>query len=255
MRYGNRNKSEALYSSILLCGGKGTRIESITSEQGEVPKPLLEVGGRTLLRHTIDLMGRRAVSQLVFAVGHKAEQVEEWVKSADLEYDIAFTHQTNPGVLNAVVSAIPSINEERIVISNTDEVRHGLDLSDALEFHESIPQAATLVTARASQLARHRVVTADPEGIVTYTEKQAARYLESPETVGLVNAGMIISDVDTVLSYADSGRDKDWGGLLDTLVEAGELAAYEDGRMSFFNVGTPEEYQEAQDFLREQRAT
>jgi NDP-sugar pyrophosphorylase family protein len=242
------------YDSILLCGGKGTRIESITSEQGNIPKPLLEVNGIPLLRHTIELMGRRAVSQLVFAVGHKAEQVEDWVRSEELEHDIAFTRQTEPGVLNAVVSAIPSTHGEKVIVSNTDEIRYGFDLKDALEFHESTPQSATLITAHTNQLARHRVVTTNHEGVVTSTEKQPVRYLDSPESVGVVNAGMIISDADTILSHADGERDRDWGGILDALVEAGQLAAYQNKQMAFFNVGTPEEYAEAQEFLRAQKA-
>lgn len=248
MSYANRNP-RSKYTGILLCGGKGARIESVTSECGNVPKPLLEVGGEVLLGHTLRSMARAAVTQLVFAVDHKAEQVEKWVGSACPEQNVVFTRQTDPGVLNAILSAISATREGLVVISNTDEIRHGFDLSTALAFHESQPHAATLVTACSKNLARHRVVSVDMAGIVIDTEKQPVGYLQSPEAIGLVNAGMIISDTHTVLSYADASRGEDWDNLLNPLVEAGQLNAYIDGKMSFFNVGTPQEYLEAQEFL------
>ena len=39
--------------AVIMAGGKGTRIASITND--EIPKPMLTVGGKTILEHQIDL--------------------------------------------------------------------------------------------------------------------------------------------------------------------------------------------------------
>ena len=40
--------------AVIMAGGKGTRISSITND--EIPKAMLPVGGKTILEHQIDCL-------------------------------------------------------------------------------------------------------------------------------------------------------------------------------------------------------
>lgn len=40
--------------AVIMAGGKGTRIASITND--EIPKPMLTVGGKTILEHQIECL-------------------------------------------------------------------------------------------------------------------------------------------------------------------------------------------------------
>lgn len=146
------------YSGIPLCGGKGSRIESITEKRGSIPKPLLEVGGKKLIQHTIDLMDKTRVGELIFTVGHKAEVIQEWINAIDLPNTVKFAHQTAPGALSAMIDAIPYATQEQLIISNTDEIREKLDLTKAINFHEQTGKIATLITTFANNLSRHRAI-------------------------------------------------------------------------------------------------
>ena len=58
---------------VILCGGRGTRLQ----EQSEsVPKPLIEVGGRPIVWHVIQMYLARGFRRFLLLTGYLAEQVE-----------------------------------------------------------------------------------------------------------------------------------------------------------------------------------
>ena len=64
--------SGAPRTAMVLAAGLGTRMRPISDS---VPKPLLEVGGRTLLDHAIDRLAAAGVERVVVNVHYKAEMV------------------------------------------------------------------------------------------------------------------------------------------------------------------------------------
>lgn len=60
------------YEVNLLCGGEGIRLRSLTGDV--LPKPLVKIGGKELMRYSIEPLPIQAVSKLVFAVGYQ----EKW---------------------------------------------------------------------------------------------------------------------------------------------------------------------------------
>jgi MurNAc alpha-1-phosphate uridylyltransferase len=59
-------------SAMILAAGLGTRLRPITEH---LPKPLIEVGGRTLLDHAIDQLALVGVERVVVNVHYRAEMV------------------------------------------------------------------------------------------------------------------------------------------------------------------------------------
>lgn len=62
----------ALRSGMVLAAGLGTRLRPLTET---VPKPLVELDGRTLLDHAIDRLALAGVERIVVNVHYKAEMV------------------------------------------------------------------------------------------------------------------------------------------------------------------------------------
>jgi N-acetyl-alpha-D-muramate 1-phosphate uridylyltransferase len=60
-------------SAMVLAAGLGTRMRPITDT---LPKPLVEIGGRTLLDHAIDRLALVGVERVVVNLHYKAEMVE-----------------------------------------------------------------------------------------------------------------------------------------------------------------------------------
>jgi choline kinase len=76
--------------AIIYAAGVGARL----GEDDPVPKILLEIGGRSLLRRHLDILDACGVEEIVIALGHKAEAVETAV--AALRPDGAVRTVRNP---------------------------------------------------------------------------------------------------------------------------------------------------------------
>ena len=61
--------------AVILCGGRGTRAWPATAE---VPKPMLEIGGRPVLHHVMEIYALQGVTDFVLATGYKGDVIAEW---------------------------------------------------------------------------------------------------------------------------------------------------------------------------------
>src|SRR5947209_3682243 len=64
--------------TVILCGGKGTRAYPHTLE---VPKPLLDVAGRPILRHVMEIYAQQGARRFLLAAGYKIEMIRAFADS------------------------------------------------------------------------------------------------------------------------------------------------------------------------------
>ena len=60
---------------MILCGGRGTRLQEHTRE---LPKPLVEIGGRPILWHVIALYAAQGFRRFLLATGYRGELIERF---------------------------------------------------------------------------------------------------------------------------------------------------------------------------------
>ena len=58
----------------ILAGGRATRLGSIAQE---VPKALVDVGGRPFAEHQVELLASHGLTEIVFLVGHLGEMIQD----------------------------------------------------------------------------------------------------------------------------------------------------------------------------------
>src|SRR4051812_43445056 len=64
--------------TVILCGGRGTRAWPATAE---VPKPMLEIGGRPGLHHVMGIYARQGFTGFTLATGFKGDVIAAWVRT------------------------------------------------------------------------------------------------------------------------------------------------------------------------------
>jgi N-acetyl-alpha-D-muramate 1-phosphate uridylyltransferase len=67
-------------SAMVLAAGLGTRLRPVTET---IPKPLIEINGRTLLDHAIDRLALVGVERVVVNAHHKAEMIAAQLSRRD----------------------------------------------------------------------------------------------------------------------------------------------------------------------------
>jgi glucose-1-phosphate cytidylyltransferase len=65
---------------VILCGGRGTRLQEHTQA---IPKPLVEIGGRPIVWHVIQLYAVQGFRRFVLATGYKGELIERFVAASE----------------------------------------------------------------------------------------------------------------------------------------------------------------------------
>src|SRR6202000_818603 len=80
-RRNQRPGKRAVRQAVILAGGKGTRLASVLNG---LPKPLVDVCGKPLLLHQLELLSAHDFTDAVVMVNHRAEAVRELLAGVDL---------------------------------------------------------------------------------------------------------------------------------------------------------------------------
>src|SRR4051794_27620062 len=83
--------------TLILCGGKGTRAYPHTVD---LPKPLLEVAERPILRHVMEIYAGQGHTDFVLAAGFRADMIAAFAADVPPTWDVQVVDtgtETNTG--------------------------------------------------------------------------------------------------------------------------------------------------------------
>ncbi len=66
------------YQAVILCGGQGTRIRSVSES---LPKPLIDVGGRPIVWHIMKIYSSFGIKKFILCLGHKGELIIDYFEN------------------------------------------------------------------------------------------------------------------------------------------------------------------------------
>ncbi len=117
---------------IILCGGRGSRLKSITKNK---PKPLVKIGDRPFLDILIAYLSKFGLRRFILALGYKADKVHEhFLKGPDRGSKIFFSLEKTPlGTGGAVKNAQHLVLNDYFFVLNGDSF-YDIDLSGFLRF-------------------------------------------------------------------------------------------------------------------------
>jgi glucose-1-phosphate cytidylyltransferase len=163
----------------ILCGGRGTRLQE---HAPSLPKPLVEIGGRPILWHVLQIHLAQGFRRFLLLTGYQAEAIErfvgesEWPRDASVECVHTGVDTPTGGRMRR---AAKLLGAERFCLSYADGVAD-IDLHALLADHDRHRPVATMTVVRPEL----------PFGVAELNGDGAVRgFVEKPRSEHWVNGG------------------------------------------------------------------
>lgn len=102
---------------VILAAGRGTRMGDLTKT---LPKPLLEVNGKTLLEHKFDVLPKK-IEEIILVIGHLGDTIKKRFGNSYGGKKITYAEQGPVhGTAGALWSARPFLRDKFIVMMGDD---------------------------------------------------------------------------------------------------------------------------------------
>jgi glucose-1-phosphate cytidylyltransferase len=189
--------------AVILAGGLGSRLSEETVAR---PKPMVEIGGRPILWHILNIFSCHDVNEFILALGYRAEVVKEYflnfyALNNNISIDLASgnttvhdgnsprwkIHLVDTGLLTQTGGRVKQIerwlgDDPTFMLTYGDGVAD-IDIRALLRFHESHGKLATVTTVRPP--ARFGQMVLERHQVRAFTEK--------PQTgEGWINGGFFV---------------------------------------------------------------
>jgi glucose-1-phosphate cytidylyltransferase len=199
---------------VILCGGRGTRLQE---HSAALPKPLIEVGGRPIVWHVINMYVAHGFGEFLLLTGYRAEQVAAFASAASWPREVRVDClDTGPDTATGerVRMAAPRLDRERFCLTYADGVAD-IDLAGLLDDHRE--HGATATMAVVQPRLPFGVARLDGDGTV-------CGFTEKPRSELWVNAGFFCFE-RAALEVLEPGSVLEREPL-EQLAAAGQLRAY-----------------------------
>ena len=204
-----------LPSVLILCGGAGTRLREHTQS---VPKPLVEVGGRPIVWHVLQIFIAQGFADFLLLTGFRSELVEEFAAAEPWPSGVTvrclMTGERTP-TGGRLRQAAGSLEERRTVCVTYADGVADIDLRRLLDDHAAHGTSATMTVVRPE--LQFGVAELNGDGVVS-------GFVEKPRSDHWVNAGFFCFEQDVLGTIgAEETLERE---PLQRLAAAGQLRAF-----------------------------
>lgn len=164
---------------VVLCGGKGTRLSEY-SEQ--IPKALIEVGGKPILLHLMEIYAYFGYKDFVFCLGYKGDKIKKYFEKIG-SFNIRFVDTgLESNKAERIMKIKNYIEEENFFVTYGDDLSD-IDINKLLRFHKKNKKIVTLTA----------VDLMSPFGILEIGKNsEVTKFREKPKLNYLMNGGFYV---------------------------------------------------------------
>ena len=198
--------------TVILAGGHGTRLAEETQLR---PKPMVEIGGKPMLWHIMNIYASHGFREFLVACGYKGEMIKEYfhnifIHSSDYVVDLkdgslkilnSSTTDWRVGVVDTGQNTLTGgrvarlrswIGDEPFMLTYGDGLAN-VDIRALVEFHRQHGRIGTVTAVRPP--ARFGGLTIDGDTVANFSEK--------PQTdEGWINGGFFVFEPG-IFDYLD----------------------------------------------------
>jgi UDP-N-acetylglucosamine diphosphorylase / glucose-1-phosphate thymidylyltransferase / UDP-N-acetylgalactosamine diphosphorylase / glucosamine-1-phosphate N-acetyltransferase / galactosamine-1-phosphate N-acetyltransferase len=164
---------------VILAAGKGTRLRPLTDN---CPKPLVKVGGKTLLDHIVEALPT-AVDELIIVVGYLGEQIREYCGTEFHGRKVTYVEQVEQNGTARALWLCKELLHGRFLFMFADDIHGRNDIARVTSYSRG------MLTMTSDNPERFGVVVRNPDGTL-------AEMIEKPThpPSNLVSTGVMVLD-------------------------------------------------------------
>jgi NDP-sugar pyrophosphorylase family protein len=232
-RRATQNGSLAKTKTVVLAGGRGTRLAPYTSV---LPKPLMPVGDKSILEVVVGQLEEAGIVDIQFCVGYLAHLVEAVFESRKNGH-VKITYVREQEALGTAAPLRLVKGLDSTFIAMNGDVLTTLDYRELVKYHRAQGNVLTIATHQRSIKIDYGMMQLD-------VMSRVRGFDEKPEIVSPVSMGIYVME-PAVLDHIPSGQYFDFPDLVRSLLAADEqVGAYlHDGL--WFDIGRQEDYERA----------
>ena len=217
--------------AIIMAGGLGSRLRPLTLS---TPKPLLEVGGKPIIRYNVDRLINFGVKRLTVTVNYLAQQIIDYLGDGSrLGIEIDYITESEPRGTIGAVSDVTSIRNDYVLVMNSDLLTT-IDFEEM--FAELLEQDAAMIVGTVPYEVKIPYGVVETEGAVitalrekpTYTYySNAGIYIIARRHLELLPARGVYNATDLLQKLYSSGEKVIQFPIIDYWLDIGKPADYE----------------------------
>ncbi len=223
--------------TVIMAGGKGTRIASVNSE---VPKPMIQILDKPILEYQLDCLKAQGYTDIVLVVGHLGHVIQNYFgDGSKFGVSISYVVETEPlGTAGALYLLKEQLTEDFLLLCG--DIIFDIDLDRFVSYHKERGGIATLFTHPNSHPYDSGIIKADAQGCVTdWLHKEDERlWYRNRVNAGLHMLSPRIFDGELFRELKKVDLDRD---VLKPLIKTGELYVY-DSPEYVKDMGTPDRF-------------
>ena len=233
---------------VIMAGGKGTRISSITSD---IPKPMIPICGKPILEHQLLCLKKQGFNEAIIVVGHLGKVIEEYFLDGQaLDMKITYIKEDTPlGTCGSLYYLKDHIKDDFLLLNG--DIIFDVDIKRFANYHNDKNAWVTLLTHPNSHPYDSGIIKTDEDGkVIEWLHKEdPRRYYQNRVNAGIHMISPKVFSLFNELKKLDLDRD-----ILKPMIPTGQLYAY-DSPEYVKDMGTPDRYQKVTKDIENGRVT
>ena len=198
---------------ILLAGGFGTRISEYTNT---IPKPMIEIGGKPILWHIMNLYAEYGHTDFFVATGYKNEVIEKYFSKHEEKWNINFINTGEKTMTGGRIKRLKKFIGNSTCMLTYGDGLADINLESLLNFHKKHKKLVTVSAVRPP--ARFGAIQLDGDRVSRFKEK-------SRLDEGWINGGFFVIEPG-FFDFINGDKTYLEREPLEKAVNQGELFAY-----------------------------
>lgn len=229
--------------AVIIAGGKGTRISSITTT---IPKALLPLNGKPLLDYSINYLKKNGCNNIIICAGFLGDKIKEYIKRRNYGIPIKLSKESIPLGTAGPLHLIKNLLEDEFLVLFGD-IFTTINLRKMLQFHKQKNADATLVLHASDHPQDSMVVKIDnKDKLLSFIEKPGKNWGK----YGNLTKTSLYVLKKSVINLIPKDKKVDFDDIFPEMLKEGKKLFGYITEEYVKDIGTAQRYKEVEEYVR-----